>query len=342
MSPLTDPSYLPYKLDLVARRVLWLRFDAARRRDAAFLDERAIAADDAGGWLPLDALDAFAGHGATSADAVFHIGHCGSTLLSRLLESWPGVQALREPLPLRTLAEAWPARHGPLSRLSADACERILDALWRAWSRPLPPATRTLVKATSSCNALAAPLLAAQPSMRAVLLDMALRPYLATVLKSPAALLDATAAAPERLASLIDAGLGDGLALHALSPPQQCAMGWVAERVRCFALAHGPHASRVLRVDFDALLDAPADTLARVAAHLALPADGIDAALVAPAWGRYAKAQDHRYGPEDRAHDLALAVARHHERIEDGEAWVAAFVARHPGVAAAVGPGAEG
>lgn len=336
MSPLTDPSFLPYKLDLVARRVLWLRFDAARRRDAAFLDERAIVADDAGGWSPLDALVAFAHSDAARADAIFHIGHCGSTLLSRLLESWPGVQALREPLPLRAIAEAWPTRHGPLARLSADELDAALQALWRAWSRPLPPATRTVIKATSSCNALAAPLLDAQPSMRAVLLDVALRPYLAALLKSPAATLDAAVAAPGRLASLIDAGVGDGLRLHALSPPQQCAMGWVAERLRFARLAEGAVGDRVLRVDFDALLDAPRDVLARIASHLSLPTDGVDAAVAAPAWGRYAKAQDHGYGRDDRAHDLALSLARHAPEVEAGERWVADFLARHPAVAAAV------
>jgi hypothetical protein len=336
MSPLTDPSFLPFKLDPVGRRVLWLRLDAARRRDAAFLDERALAADDAGGWLPLEALDAFAQCDATSADGVFHIGHCGSTLLSRLLEAWPGVQALREPLPLRTVAEVWPTRHGALARLSADELDGALQALWRAWSRPLPPAARTVIKSTSSCNALAAPLLDAQPGMRAVLLDVALRPYLAALLKSPAATLDAAVAAPERLASLIDAGFGDGLRLHALSLPQQCAMGWVAERLRFARLATGALGDRVLRVDFDALLDAPRDVLSRVASHLSLPEDGVDAAVAAPAWGRYAKAQDHGYGRDDRAHDLALSLQRHAPQIDEGERWVAEFLARHPAAAAAV------
>jgi hypothetical protein len=118
MTPLTDPEFLPFKLDLVSRRVLLVRLTPAQRHDAAFLDERALPARADGGWVPLEALLAQTSVQAACADAIFHIGHCGSTLLSRLLESWPQVQGLREPLPLRILAEAWPQLHAPESRLA--------------------------------------------------------------------------------------------------------------------------------------------------------------------------------------------------------------------------------
>ena len=52
--------------------------------------------------------------------------------------------------------------------------------------------------------------------------------------------------------------------------------------------------------------------------------------MASPAWGRYAKAQDHGYGREDRAHDLALAMQRHGAEIADGVAWVDAHAQRHP------------
>ncbi|HEV8694454.1 MAG TPA: hypothetical protein VGQ93_09790, partial [Lysobacter sp.] len=56
MTPIADPEFLPFKLDLIARRVLLVRLDAAQRREAAFLDERALPAKADGGWLPLDTL----------------------------------------------------------------------------------------------------------------------------------------------------------------------------------------------------------------------------------------------------------------------------------------------
>ena len=127
--------------------MLLVRLTAQRRRDASFLDERALPAGADGGWLPLG----FAGDTTGAGGCDLHIGHCGSTLLSRLLESWPQLQGLREPLPLRTLAEAWP-RDAPESRLSPKEAPRLLQSLWSAWSRTLaaqraawsrPPAAAT-------------------------------------------------------------------------------------------------------------------------------------------------------------------------------------------------------
>ncbi|HEY5852184.1 MAG TPA: hypothetical protein VIT62_15660 [Lysobacter sp.] len=329
-SLLDDPRYLPFKLDLVGRRVLWLRLDAAQRHDAAFLDDRAIPANAEGGWLPIDAMLNREDEAAIPADAIFHIGHCGSTLLSRLLDGWPQVQGLREPLPLRTLAEAWPERDQPQSRLSPVQASQLLRALWSRWSQPLPPQSRSVVKATSSCNGLITALLDQNPAMRAVLLDMPLQPYLATLLKSPASVLDAANAAGERLRDLHERGFADGVALHALTPAQQCAMGWLAERVRFDAAANGEHRGRVLRVDFEALLAQPREQLLRMAGHLSLDPSSLDAVMESPVWSRYSKAQSHGYSRDDRGHDLALAMQRHGAEIAEGEAWVEDRMQRHP------------
>lgn len=328
MTPLTDPEFLPFKLDLVSRRALLVRFTEAQRREAAFLDERALPARADGGWIPLDSLAQVAARDV-HADAIFHIGHCGSTLLSRLLQSWSQLQVLREPLPLRTLAEAWGDLDAPHSRLSPQQARNLLDALVAAWSRPLGTTARCVIKATSGCNGLIQPLLDLRPEARVVLLDMPLQPYLATLLKSQDSVRDAANAAAERITDLGNRGFGEGLFLHGLSLPQQCAMGWLAERVRFAALARA-HAERVLRVDFEQLLAHPEVELQRIARHLALDPAGVAGALQSPAWRRYAKAQEHGYGRDDRAHDLALAMQRHAQEIGEGTAWVTAFLERHP------------
>ena len=333
LSPPEDPQFLPFKLDTVGRRILWLRLDAAQRREAAFLDDRALPPQAEGGWMPLDSLPTANTTSAfTEADAIFHIGHCGSTLLSRLLESWPEVEGLREPLPLRTLADAWDSLLRPESRLSPTEATRLLQALWSRWSQTLAPHKRSVVKATSSCNGLIEPLLSQQSTMRAILLDMPLRPYLTTLLKSPGSVHDAANAAAERLRNLHARGYGDGIALHGLTLPQQCAMGWLAERLRFSAIAQGEHGARVLRMDFEDLLADPERDLRRLAAHLQLDPAGVAEALASSAWGRYSKSQSHGYGREDRVHDLDLAAQRYGKEIAEGEAWVEAFVHRHPGL----------
>ncbi|RDZ26537.1 hypothetical protein [Lysobacter silvisoli] len=334
-SPADLPEFLPFKLDLVGRRVLWLRLSAQQREEAAFLDDRAVPANAEGGWMPLASLPAEVPHD-DAADAIFHIGHCGSTLLSRVLGAWPELQGLREPLPLRSLAEAWPQLGRAESRLSEAEAPQLLRALWSNWSRALLPWRRSVVKATSNCNGLIAPLLA-HTQLRALLLDMPLRPYLATLLKSPNSVLDAASAAGERLRDLQARGHAQGVALHALSLPQQCAMGWLAERVRYAAHAAGAQGARVLRVDFETLLAQPEATLHVIAAHLSLDPAGVPRALSSPAWGRYSKAQSHDYSRNDRAHDLTLALQRHGADIAEGEAWVEAALRREPALQAVTG-----
>lgn len=309
---LHDPEYLPFRLDLANRRVLFVRLDAQQRREAAFLDPRALPPQPQGAWLPLSALTA-PDTDHVIADGLFHIGHCGSTLLSRLLDSWPEVEGLREPLPLRDLAAAWHASGPPRDLLA------MLMAYWR---RPLAPASRVAIKATSSCNALIDPMLRDCRLQRAILLDMPLAPWLATLLKSEDSVRDALAAFDERAVVLRAQGIAIDDAHAPRDAVEACAMGWLAEHLRFHALSRGEFASRVLRVDFEDLLSSPEATLSRIAAHLALDPPGVARALASPAWGRYSKAQQHGYGRDDRAHDLALAQQRFGEEIARGVAWV--------------------
>ena len=311
---LRDPEYLPFRLDLANGRALFVRLDANQRREAAFLDPRALPPQPQGAWVPLSMLSPQAADDGAIADGLFHIGHCGSTLLSRLLDSWPEVEGLREPLPLRDLAAAWHAHAPPRD---------LLPTLLSYWRRPLPPASRVAIKATSSCNALIEPLLRECSLQRVILLDMPLKPWLATLLKSEDSVRDALAAFDER-AMVLSA---QGIAIDDTHAPsdavEACAMGWLAEHLRFDALSRGEFASRVLRVDFEELLSSPEPTLSRIAAHLELDSTGVGRALASPAWGRYSKAQQHGYGRDDRAHDLALAQQRFGEEIARGVAWVA-------------------
>jgi hypothetical protein len=329
---LADPEYLPFRLDPVGRRVLFVRIDRETRQQAAFLDDRLLTGNAQGAWLSLEALPPPPAL-VTPLHFIFHIGHCGSTLLSRLLQSWPRVQSLREPLPLRTLAEARLELGRDNARFSATQWQNVLHTLLALWARPLAGIDVTTLKATSSCNGMIEPILATSLTSRAILLDMPLEPYLATLFKSPDSVRDVAAAAAERRAFLGGALQDELPSLDALSLPQLCALGWLAEQLRFTGLAKGEHASRVLRVRFDALLQQPEPTLQRIAAHLGGPEDAVSAALASPAWGRYSKAQDHAYGSADRAFDLDESRRRHAPRIREGLDFVAELQRRHPALA---------
>jgi hypothetical protein len=310
---LSNAEYLPFDLDVERQRLLLLRLDAQQRADAAFLDRRIVSGASQLAWVPLSAVPRAAPQCA--AAFIFHIGHCGSTLLARLLQSWPGVQVLREPQALRTLA-AW----RPHDRAAVDA---LLPGLVALWVRDPAGGYATVLKATSSCNALAAPLLAALPCSRALLLDMPLRSYLATVFKSEAALQDVASAWPSRAAELEAHGIDVSALAAGADTATVCAAGWLAEQLRFESLSRQVGVSRVLRVDFERLLADPENTLRTVARHFGFDLEGVQAAMASHAWRRYSKAADHAYDAADRAHDLALAERRFGAAIERGVAWVA-------------------
>lgn len=325
--PLEDPDFLPLKLDLAGRRVLFLRMSAEQRVEAAFLDERALPPDAQGFWLHHHQLSAGIADLHACPDFIFHIGHCGSTLLSRLLQSWPDMQVLRELLPLRTLAEA----QGQDDSVSSFAeWQALLPVLLSRWAIPQPPHRRVLIKATSSCNGLIDPILRLCPTTRVVLLDMPLEPYLATLFKSPASVRDAAAAAPLRWKFLAPRSGAEGASMESPGYAEICAMGWLAEQVRFSELLLGEHRQRLLRVNFHDLLSQPQRELGAVAGLLGLEATQLERALSSPSWTRYSKAQGYAYSTDDRSHDLALSRERFAPQIASGRAWVRAFLSQHP------------
>src|SRR5215207_9307069 len=107
MLPVTPDAYLQ-NVDLVRGLVLAVRIDAATYRAAAFLDDRILGPSVQGAWIAGSEASAAAGlvHAPRPLHFIFHTGHVGSTLVSRLLDETGSVLGLREPLPLRVLAEA--------------------------------------------------------------------------------------------------------------------------------------------------------------------------------------------------------------------------------------------
>ncbi|HVF34931.1 MAG TPA: hypothetical protein VND91_06375 [Candidatus Saccharimonadia bacterium] len=309
---LAEPQWFLHRLDPAARRALFVRLDRDAMRAAAFLDERVLVAQPRGCWTGLDELVARASVlPRPTPHAIFHIGHCGSTLVANLLDRLPGTLALREPLVLRTLAELREELPRATARYDLPRWRALFDAVVALLGRAHDD-LRPLVKATSNCNALIEPWLERDAGAKLLLLHVALEPWLATLLKSPAARADAVRFAPARLAYL-HAALGDDtLRLHGLSDAEQLALGWLAERLR-FANAAAASNGRAMRLDFADLLREGPPAFARVAAHFGL---AHDAESVARAWhpdvlGRYAKAREHAYSPDDRDADLAESRRRH-------------------------------
>lgn len=326
----------PQRIDLIRDALLMVRVDAAMLEQAAFLDDRIVTRDAAAGWLNWSQAAQALGVGsaATPAHYVLHVGHCGSTLVSRLLGEL-GITQLREPLPLRTLAEVQAdldASESRWSRATFAARLSLIAALFDRGSEP------RAVKATSFCNDLAPALLATNFARRATIVHTRLRPYLANVLAGPNSRFDLCAAAPLRLKRLV-ARTGQPVGrLHEMSPGIVAGMSWIAEMTSLAATLDAEPPGRVLAVDFDRFLADVRPALRRIADHVT---PGIEDAAIArtaasPTLNRYSKSPEHAYDLQLRRDVLADAERRFGEEIRAGMSWTARMAALYPQMARAL------
>src|SRR5262249_16814255 len=83
-----SPDVYPQKFDLVGQVLLLVQFDAAAYRAASFLDDRILVPGMRGGWVPLQTAIEASKRIVVPRPLhfIFHTGHVGSTLVSRLLD----------------------------------------------------------------------------------------------------------------------------------------------------------------------------------------------------------------------------------------------------------------
>lgn len=320
-----SPDACPQALDLIGDRVLVIRLDANAYRAASFLDDRILGPNTRGAWLP----------GAVVAEAarrvadprplhfIFHTGHVGSTLVSRLLDETGMLLSLREPLPLRTLADAHDALSAPESLLSASQFDGLLDTMQRLWSRGYDWTRGVIVKATSSAGRVAGPLLQARPDARAIYLNLRAEPYLATLLGGANSAADLRGHGPGRMRRLQRHLQVPPAPLHGLSIGELAALGWLVETMSQQEAARR-FPDRVLALDFDGLLaDLPAG-MERVLTHFGLPRDARYFAGLArsPVLQRYSKAPEVPFPPGERSARLEDSRRRNHDEIRKGMAWL--------------------
>ena len=327
-----SPRFFPHSLDIANRRVLMLDLTVETFLGESFLDDRLFQSGPPGGWLPEEEFVRLAARlpaPARSVGYVFHVGHCGSTLLSRLLAAKGDAFPLREPVPLRVLADARVEADQPWDPLGEARYSRLLDAFTRSWARRPAGAHLSLVKATSLASGLAPDLMEVTPHARALALRIPLPVYLAALLSPGEPSADLMRGARVRLSRLSNLVGDPGLRLHALTPGELAAVSWLAEAATLSRLAT-TLPDRVIALDFEDFLAAPADTLSRVAGHFGLPWQQADAgaAIASPIMQRYSKSPDQAYTPGDRAAVQAESAARNAGEIDRGRALVDTLVGR--------------
>lgn len=336
---LRDPTIYPQNLNLAREAVLFLRMGRPALTAASFLDDRILTPQSEGRWVRFAELAPWM-EGAASAKPlhfIFHAGHVGSTLVSRLLDEAGGVLGLREPLPLRVLAEAADEAGAPHALVSAAQFETLLRWFTILWPRGDADTKAVVLKATSSAQRLAPALLQQAPQARAITMNLGAEPYLATLLAGENSYLDLRGHGPERYQRLARLAAPPPAPLSAMSVGETAALTWLVEALTQAELKQA-FGDRVLRLDFDAFLSDPAASMRSVCAHFGLaPGEHYFAGVASsPVMQRYSKAPEHAYTPAFRAQILAQSRDINAVEIRKGMDWLEAFARRSPAAARAL------
>jgi hypothetical protein len=240
---------------------------------------------------------------------IFHIGHVGSTLISRLLGELDGVLSIREPRSLRDLIVATiqdQAKWGPGVR--------------RLMSRTFGPGQVALVKATSFVSEIA-PVITS-PTASALFLFATPVNFIASILAGENSIKELGALDAIRRGRLRRRGID--LAGFDRSNAHRAALAWACEMTSLESAAEEMSDRHIYWADFDRMLEDMAGWVERCAAEFGFPArrSRIEEIVGGPLMRRYSKALEYDYSPSLRA-DLLAEAARQHE--PDIKAAVAAL-----------------
>lgn len=317
----------PHQLDLMNDSVLLVRLNDADLRDHSFLDQRILRQEMAYEWLRWSEFEAAAQTLPKKVPAyIFHIGHCGSTLLSRLVGAATGTQALREPLPMRTFAfDRADARAALLTDAVLRSRLRLFEHIWARGP------SKTVVKATSICTNLMERVDAAAPM---AFIYQKAETHLAVALAGENSLQDLRGFAQNRYRRLQERDI-EMQPLSELTVGELAALSWLAEAVSANRALTQRSASRL---DFDSFLQQPEDSLADLCRqlHLDIEPEGCRIALDGPIMKTYSKAPEHAYGPELREQIIADSRVRNGNEIAGGMRWIDQMAARNTEVTAAI------
>ncbi|MDB6098453.1 MAG: hypothetical protein JWN58_1156 [Gammaproteobacteria bacterium] len=321
----TNAALYPWRLDLAHDAVQFVPMRAEDYRRSSFLDERVAAHGPPGAWERLTWVsEALAGaRDIRPLHFIFHSGHVGSTLLSRLLDEMGSVLSLREPLPLRSLAEAYDHE--------VPGLDARLEIFLRLWERGFAQSDVVILKATSTAQRLAPRLLAARPESCAITLNVGAETYIATMFAAQNSIQDLNGYGPERLYRL-SVFLGEAVRRPS-SLGELAAMAWLVEKLTQTRLQDA-FGARVMALDFDAMLAAIEDGFGKVLLHLGLDARNARHIAGSDALRRYAKAPEHEYSPSLRSSLLREARDAYPSELHQAMEWLFALGRRYRQVAA--------
>ena len=298
-----DATWLAQALDPAAGKVRLVAMNRESYRAASFLDDRLLQTPVDAHVIPWPEVGAAVADDARNdARWIFHIGHVGSTLVSRLLGEIEGVLAIREPRLLRDLAVSPPEVRKP-----------YVEPVAKLMSRTFATNEIACVKATSFASETA-PLLVPSGE-RALFMYAGPRNYVASILAGENSLIELRSLTPFREQRLTNRGIG--------MPPvrndaDRAAVAWACEMATLEAVAEAMSDRQIAWTDFDAMLGDMASELGRVASFFGFAAskDRLAAVTSGPLMQRYSKDPSYEYSPRLREDLIAQEMRLQGREIE--------------------------
>lgn len=337
-----SPQLFLHQIDWEKSNCLFIEADPAFYRDEAFLDDRVLTAERVGGWMPLRDVAAKVAEPQAEmpqCDFIFHIGHCGSTLVSRMLGHCEPVLSLREPTTLRGLAEQELLLGGPESPMSEEEFTAALEMVYRLLARRFEGQTQVIVKATSFCSSLGPRLMALNPGSRALLMGMAPEVYVTAMLGAGEYVRDVQRTAAHRQSALSRLVGEINIELAGLSDTALVTLSWATEMLNLQQILADAGPERAQYVDFDAFLaDRDANCLS-IAVHFGLPVedDYLQRLNTSGVFGKYSKATDYDFGAEARQERLDESRGANAAAIAEGLEYLKRIAGEVPAIADAAG-----
>lgn len=329
-----DPGWHLHYLDVVQGHAGFLQLTRDDYRDSVFLDDRIRLRAPKRAQRTLVRLDSLvsqwpADEPSQPAHFIFHPGHCGTTLISRLLDQLPGVLGIREPAPLRVLAAQWREQGDPLAHLSPTACRRLERVLFSLYARTFTGDRRVVVKATSDCCNLAGRVHAFHQGSRLLWVYADLETFLSTMLRNDVRREETRQFAQPRLMDLHRWLDTDWPRLHEMGLAERTAMNWISSMAHMLPFSDD---ARLLAQDFGDFLAHPEECLGAIAAHFGLQCRGreIRAALDSEVMRHYSKEPTSRFDAEQRARQLDASRRDNRKAIETGLAFAESMQKRFP------------
>lgn len=305
-----DARWLVQALDPASGVARLVEMDRDAYRDASFLDDRILQQRPNAHLVPWSTVAGAIAPG-TRCDArwIFHIGHVGSTLVSRLIGELGGILALREPRILRDLAVS-----------PAEVRSGFLPSIPPLLSRSFGPDETTCVKATSLTSEIAHELVPA--NQKALFMFVGPQAYIPSILAGDNSRLELRMLADHRAKRMRPRVGTLGNSRH--SEAHLAAAAWACEMTALEASAQVMADRRVLWANFDVMLTDMAGWLGRVAAFFGIYAapERLREVAAGPLMGRYSKALEYDYSPALRREVIARAAIEHDHDIRQALAML--------------------